>query len=95
MGNKEKKIINKDLIIKYFDGELSEEELKQFNYELNNNPEFKEEYQLQKRILEALGKDDEIELSLRIPLVALKGSKAGLARNYSGHWRLIGYGEII
>jgi len=40
-------------------------------------------------------KDNEVELILRIPVVALKGSKVGIARNYTGHWRLIGYGEII
>jgi len=40
-------------------------------------------------------KGDEIECSLKIPVVAIKGSKAGIARNYTGHWRLIGYGEIV
>lgn len=40
-------------------------------------------------------KGDEIELSLNIPLIALKGSNLGIARNFSGHWRLIGWGEII
>ncbi|MEM2956586.1 MAG: translation initiation factor IF-2 subunit gamma [Candidatus Pacearchaeota archaeon] len=40
-------------------------------------------------------KGDEVECSLKIPVVALKGSKTGIARNYMGHWRLIGYGEII
>jgi translation initiation factor 2 subunit 3 len=40
-------------------------------------------------------KKDEADLILKIPIVALKGSKVGLARNYSGHWRLIGYGEIV
>jgi len=39
-------------------------------------------------------KKDEIELILKIPVIALKNSKVGIARNYSGHWRLIGYGEI-
>ena len=38
---------------------------------------------------------DEIELSLNIPVVTLKGDKAGIARNIDGHWRLIGWGEII
>jgi translation initiation factor 2 subunit 3 len=38
---------------------------------------------------------DEAELSLNIPLVALKGDNAGLARNIGGHWRLIGFGEVI
>ncbi len=40
-------------------------------------------------------KDNEIELSLNIPIVALKGDNVGIARNIEGHWRLIGFGEII
>ena len=40
-------------------------------------------------------KGDEIDCALKIPVVALKGSKVGIARNYTGHWRLIGYGEIV
>ena len=44
--------------------------------------------------IKALRKD-EAELILKIPIVALKGSKVGIARNYTGHWRLIGYGEIV
>ncbi len=38
---------------------------------------------------------DEIELFLNIPLVLLKGSNVGIARNIDTHWRLIGFGEII
>jgi translation initiation factor 2 subunit 3 len=38
---------------------------------------------------------DEIELFLNIPIVLLKGSNVGIARNVEGHWRLIGFGEII
>ena len=38
---------------------------------------------------------DEIELALNIPIIALKGDNAGIARNINGHWRLIGFGEII
>ena len=38
---------------------------------------------------------NEIELSLNIPVIALKGDKVGIARNIDGHWRLIGWGEII
>jgi len=38
---------------------------------------------------------DEIELFLNIPIVLLKGNNVGLARNVAGHWRLIGFGEII
>jgi translation initiation factor 2 subunit 3 len=44
--------------------------------------------------IEKLNKD-EAELFLNIPLVALKGDNVGLARNIDGHWRLIGFGEII
>jgi len=40
-------------------------------------------------------KNGEAELSLRIPIVPFKGEKVGIARNINGHWRLIGYGEII
>lgn len=35
------------------------------------------------------------ELSLNIPVVPLKNDQIGLARNINGHWRLIGWGEII
>jgi|TARA_Y100000034_G_C6871409_1_gene397905 translation initiation factor 2 subunit 3 len=38
---------------------------------------------------------DEIELSLNIPIVAINGDNAGIARNIGGHWRLIGWGEIV
>ncbi len=40
-------------------------------------------------------KGDELDLSLRIPVIPFKGNKAGIARNINGHWRLIGYGEIL
>jgi translation initiation factor 2 gamma subunit (eIF-2gamma) len=39
-------------------------------------------------------KGDEIELSLKIPVVLIPG-KVGIARNLQGHWRLIGWGEIL
>ncbi|MCK5624261.1 translation initiation factor IF-2 subunit gamma [Candidatus Pacearchaeota archaeon] len=39
--------------------------------------------------------EKELELSLNIPIVALKGDNVGIARNIDGHWRLIGFGEII
>ncbi len=35
------------------------------------------------------------ELTLKIPVVPLKGDSIGIARNLGGHWRLIGFGEII
>jgi len=38
---------------------------------------------------------DSINLSLKIPVVPLKGESIGIARNLNGHWRLIGFGEII
>lgn len=38
---------------------------------------------------------NDIDLVLKIPVIALKGSKVGVARNVQSHWRLIGYGEII
>jgi len=37
---------------------------------------------------------DEIELSLKIPIIPFKGDNVGIARNVNNHWRLIGYGEI-
>ena len=40
-------------------------------------------------------KDNEIELSLNLPIVPLKGDSVGIARNIHNHWRLIGFGEII
>jgi len=39
--------------------------------------------------------DSEIELSLNIPVVALKGDNTGIARNLNKRWRLIGFGEIL
>jgi translation initiation factor 2 subunit 3 len=38
---------------------------------------------------------DSVDLSLKIPVVPLKGESIGIARNLNGHWRLIGFGEII
>lgn len=38
--------------------------------------------------------DEEIEMNLNIPIVALKGDNVGIARNIGGHWRLIGFGEV-
>lgn len=37
---------------------------------------------------------EELELSLKIPIVPLQGESIGIARNFNGHWRLIGVGEI-
>jgi len=40
-------------------------------------------------------KEGTVELSLNIPIVALKNDDVGIARNINNHWRLIGWGEII
>jgi translation initiation factor 2 subunit 3 len=40
-------------------------------------------------------KTGEIELSLNIPIIALKGDNTGIARNINNHWRLIGFGEVL
>lgn len=40
-------------------------------------------------------KKDQIELSLKIPIVPSKGENVGIARNVNNHWRLIGYGEVL
>lgn len=38
---------------------------------------------------------DEVELKLNIPVVPIVGDSVGLARNIHGHWRLVGFGEIM
>jgi translation initiation factor 2 subunit 3 len=38
---------------------------------------------------------NQAELALKIPVVPLKGSHIGIAKNVEGHWRLVGSGEII
>ncbi|MEA3414495.1 MAG: translation initiation factor IF-2 subunit gamma [Nanoarchaeota archaeon] len=45
-------------------------------------------------IVEKISKN-EIEMSLNIPVVAIKGDNIGIARRINNHWRLIGFGEII
>jgi len=45
-------------------------------------------------VVEKISKDN-VELSLNIPIIALKGDNAGIARNINNHWRLIGFGEIL
>jgi len=40
-------------------------------------------------------KEDVLEMQLSIPLVPFSGENAGLARNINGHWRLIGFGEVV
>lgn len=44
-------------------------------------------------IVEKISKNN-IEVSLNIPIIALKGDNTGIARNINNHWRLIGFGEI-
>ena len=39
--------------------------------------------------------NEEIELSLSIPIIAMREDNIGIARNLNGHWRLIGWGEVI
>tara|TARA_Y100000310_G_scaffold142028_2_gene141473 strand:- start:8367 stop:9575 length:1209 start_codon:yes stop_codon:yes gene_type:complete len=47
-------------------------------------------------VVEKIDKEGkEIELSLKIPIVVITGDNVGIARNFQGHWRLIGWGEII
>jgi len=36
-----------------------------------------------------------IEMSLKIPVVPLKSDNVAISRNINNHWRLIGFGEII
>jgi len=40
-------------------------------------------------------KGNEAELKLRIPVLSFPQENVGIARNLQGHWRLIGWGEII
>jgi translation initiation factor 2 subunit 3 len=40
-------------------------------------------------------KGSEVEFTLKIPIVPIKGDTVGLARNIGNHWRLIGFGEIL
>ncbi|MBI2629174.1 translation initiation factor IF-2 subunit gamma [Candidatus Pacearchaeota archaeon] len=40
-------------------------------------------------------KEGILDLELNIPVVPFKGDNVGIARNIKGHWRLIGFGEII
>ena len=40
-------------------------------------------------------KDKELEITLKIPIVPIKGENTGIARNINNHWRLIGWGEIL
>jgi len=46
-------------------------------------------------VIERIISENEIDLSLNIPVVALSGDNVGIARNIDGHWRLIGFGEVL
>ena len=45
-------------------------------------------------VIKKLGKN-EIELSLKVPIVPSPKENVGIARNINNHWRLIGYGEVL
>ena len=38
---------------------------------------------------------NEIEINLKMPIIAFKGDNVGMARNIKSHWRLIGSGKVI
>lgn len=38
---------------------------------------------------------NEIELILKVPVVLFKGDNVAISRNLAGHWRLIGWGEVV
>ena len=40
-------------------------------------------------------KGNYLELNLNIPVLPIIGNNVGIARNINGHWRLIGFGEIV
>ncbi len=39
--------------------------------------------------------NDELQISLKVPAILFKKDNVGIARNILGHWRLIGYGEVV
>jgi tetratricopeptide (TPR) repeat protein len=55
-----------ELIEKFHNGELSNEELEKFKIRLRSNPEFKREFDLYKEINDAVLEDDVIELRKRL-----------------------------
>ena len=40
-------------------------------------------------------RSDTVHLKLKVPVVAEKGARAAISRQYSGRWRLIGYGFVV
>ncbi len=39
-------------------------------------------------------KGNEMEISLKKPIISFQGDNVGIARNIQGHWRLIGFGAV-
>ncbi len=39
--------------------------------------------------------NNEVEVSLNLPVIALNNDNVGIARRIGNHWRLIGYGEVL
>lgn len=39
--------------------------------------------------------EKEIEVQLKMPAIFFKGDDVGIAKNIHGHWRLVGYGEVV
>ncbi len=81
-----------ELIEKFHNGELSNEELKKFESELQSNPEFKKEFDLYTEINDSILEDDVIEL--RKQLNSIQGSSINNAQKnrirelYSNKWYL-------
>lgn len=40
-------------------------------------------------------RSDILEMNLKVPIIVFKGDNVGIARNINGHWRLIGFGEVL
>ncbi|MFH1801820.1 MAG: translation initiation factor IF-2 subunit gamma [archaeon] len=40
-------------------------------------------------------KEPDVTIDLKVPAILFKGDNVGIARKIQGHWRLIGFGEII
>ena len=38
---------------------------------------------------------NEIEFTLKVPIIPFKGDNVAISRNINNHWRLIGYGEVL
>ena len=81
-----------ELIEKFHNGELSNEELEKFKIKLRSNPEFKKDFDLYKEINNAILEDDVIEL--RNQVNSIQGSsindtqKNRIRKLYSNKWYL-------